>query len=215
MKYPFPLVITFLVGLSLLMPREASGQSFKGGLVGGVTTSQIAGDAISGFNKWGFYGGPSVSYPLKDKLDLTIQILYVKKGSKATGHEIRDPSINNLWEKITLNYFELPLMLEYTIKSKLKLQGGISPEYLLSIETVPASSKPTELREVSANGILGICYEFSDRFSATAKVNYSLLPIDQGKITVRSGRSSRASDISNRPANFVIKFGLRYSLGAL
>jgi hypothetical protein len=215
MKYRFPLVLTLFVVVSLLMTKKGSGQEFKGGIVGGATTSQIVGDAISGFNKWGFYGGPTVSYPLKDKLDLTVQILYVQKGSKATGDEQRSSKIQPLWDKLTLNYFELPLMVEYKIKPKLTLQGGFSPDFLLNMKPVPAGDKPTELREVSANGIVGIRYKLSDRFSATGKVNYSLLPIDKGRITVRSGRHSRASDISNRPANFVIKFGLRYSLGAL
>lgn len=213
MKYHFPLVITFLVGLTILMPRELSGQEFKGGLVAGATTSQIDGDALSGFNKWGFYGGPSVSYPLDDKLDLTAQILFIQKGSNATKEDLRKGQY--LWEKLTLSYFELPVMAEYEVKPDLFLQGGISVDYLLQVKTLALGTiESHNFREVSLNGLAGVRYQFSKRFSITGQINHSLIPINDGPITIRSGSAS-VSDLQNRPANILIKFGLRYSMGAL
>jgi hypothetical protein len=213
MKYPFSVVIIFLVGFSLLMPKMGSSQEFKGGLVGGATTSQIGGDALSGFNKWGFYAGPTVSYPLKDDLDLNAQILFIKKGSHATKEEINKGQY--LWEKLTLSYFEVPLMVEYEVKSDLFLQGGISVDYLLQVKTLARGTiENHNFREVSLNGLAGVRYQFSKRFSITGQINHSLIPINNGPITIRTGSAS-VSDLQNRPANILIKFGLRYSLGAL
>lgn len=195
------------------MPKMGSGQQFKGSLVGGATTSQIGGDELSGFDKWGFYGGPSVSYPLKDKLDLTAQILYIKKGSRATKEDLQKGKY--LWEKLTLSYFELPLMVEYEVKSDLFLQGGISIDYLLQVKTLARGTiEDHNFREVSLNGLVGVRYQFSKRFSIIGQINHSLIPINNGPITIRSGSAS-VSDLQNRPANILIKFGLRYSLGAL
>ncbi len=197
----------------LCLPAMTKAQSFKGGLTAGATTSQIRGDAISGFNKWGFYGGPTVSYPLDDALDLTAQILFIQKGSRATDEEIQKGK--NLWEKLTLTYFELPLMVEYEVKEDLFLQGGLSVDFLLQAKTLARGTiENHNLREVSLNGLAGLRYQFSERFSLIGQLNHSLIPINNGPITLRSG-PARASDLQNRPGNFLIKFGLRYSLGAL
>ena len=207
-----------LLGIAVLVlftsPLEMVGQSFKGSLVGGGTTSQIGGDNLSGFTKWGYFAGPSVSYPLKDKLDLTAQILYTKKGSKADNDEIGKDKI--LWEKLTLTYFEVPLFVEYEIQESLFLQGGLSPEYLLSAKTKARGEITTNLRQYSLNALGGARYQFTERVSGMARLSVSVIPIDKGPISANLGMGPNSpNDFQNRAANLVIKFGLRYSLGAL
>ena len=207
-----------LLGIAVLVlfasPLEMVGQSFKGSLVGGGTTSQIGGDNLSGFTKWGYFAGPSVSYPLKDKLDLTAQILYTKKGSKADNDEIAKGK--GLWEKLTLTYFEVPLFVEYEIQESLFLQGGLSPEYLLSAKTKAQGDIETNLRQYSLNALGGARYQFTERVSGMARLNVSVIPIDKGPISANLGMGPNSpNDFQNRAANLVIKFGLRYSLGAL
>lgn len=206
-------VIGFLV--LLICSIQSNAQSFKGALVGGATTSQIGGDDLSGFNKWGFFAGPSVSYPLNDELDLTAQILYTRKGSKASNEELRKNK--GLWEKMTMVYFELPLFVEYKVQERLFLQGGIAPEYRLSAETRTYGQVDGDFRTFSLNGLAGVRYQLSDRFSAFSRLSVSLIPIDKGEISFNPARSrpNAPSDFRNRVAHLMIKFGLRYSLGKL
>ena len=36
----------------ILISNNVKSQNFKGGLIGGVSTSQVSGDNLSGYNKW-------------------------------------------------------------------------------------------------------------------------------------------------------------------
>lgn len=208
-----PTTLSLILSVCLLLailPQESKAQAFEGALVGGATTSQIGGDDLSGFTKWGFFAGPSVSYPLKDKWKLTGQIFYTRKGSKADNDEIAKGK--GLWDKLTLTYFEVPVFGEYQLQDRLFLQGGLSPEYLLQAKTRARGELTTDLRRVSLNAVFGGRYELSERLSFMSRLNFSVIPIDKGPISLNTGTNA-PNDFRNRAVNLVIKFGLRYAFG--
>ena len=56
-------------------------QNFKGGFFAGIKSSQVSGDELSGFNKF----GPSFGIFVKknfDKYKFKVELLYTTKGSK-------------------------------------------------------------------------------------------------------------------------------------
>ena len=70
-------------------------QSFDGGLLAGLTTSQISGDNLGGFNKLGFAIGIFTQRNISEKSKLRFELSYFQKGSKN----------NNL--NLNLNSFKL------------------------------------------------------------------------------------------------------------
>ena len=57
-------------------------QQFNGGVLGGVSASQITGDELSGFNKAGLYLGSFVNFYLNRRTSIQMEIDYIQKGSR-------------------------------------------------------------------------------------------------------------------------------------
>ena len=54
----------------LLFPGSVFAQSFKGGVQGGITMSQVDGDRYAGFNKTGIWGELFVEYPFSENASM-------------------------------------------------------------------------------------------------------------------------------------------------
>lgn len=81
-------------------------QRFRGGIVAGVTASQIDGDASAGYNKVGLQAGLRVAAILKEKQDISVEIAYTQRGCR---NEAKTPP----YFKTTLNYVEVPVQWHY------------------------------------------------------------------------------------------------------
>lgn len=100
--------ITILLALFSLS-AEAQ-QSFKAGLSFGMTTSQISGDGLGGWDKFGLTGGAFVSAPLSKKNGFRIGLNYADKGSRTK----RD-TLNFNTFAFRLRYIEVPV--QYTFQN--------------------------------------------------------------------------------------------------
>ena len=56
-------------------------QNFKGGVIAGVSTSQVSGDALGGFHKAGLYLGVFTELPLSPISNIKMEMNYIQKGS--------------------------------------------------------------------------------------------------------------------------------------
>ena len=98
------LSFAFLFCLSFQM---SNAQKFKAGATIGFNASQINGDDLAGYNKMSITGGLRLSYPLKEQLDLGMELLYSGRGSQS---ELSLANNSDL-EKITLRYLEIPIFV--------------------------------------------------------------------------------------------------------
>lgn len=134
-----------------------SQNKFKAGIKAGLSTSQVAGDTYSGFNKAGLIGGGFVKTKLNENWSAQFEIMYIQKGSKHTGNpDIGDYSFYLL----KLNYLEIPLLFQYRNK-KFSFEVGPGIGYLFSEKEYDTYGEITGLRpfndtEISFN--LGISY---------------------------------------------------------
>lgn len=94
---------------------------FDAGLIGGITTSQIHGDAIGGFNKIGFNFGAFVAADLANNFSTEFDISFINKGSRKNPTKW-DPSY---WS-IRLNYIQIPILIKYNYK---KITAELGPSY--------------------------------------------------------------------------------------
>lgn len=95
--------------LAALLSIRASGQqSFSAGLSVGMTTSQISGDGLGGWDKFGLTGGAYVDAPLSSRNGLRMGIYYSDKGSRTK----RDTLNFNVFA-YRLKYIEVPVQYSF------------------------------------------------------------------------------------------------------
>ena len=104
--------ITFIFLLCITTLTNA--QNFQGGLITGVSTSQVSGDVLGGFNKIGLQLGGFVNHPLGKKTKGQFGLYYIDKGSS-------DP---NSPFKIDLSYVESSYSFLYSYQG-FSWEGGL------------------------------------------------------------------------------------------
>jgi Outer membrane protein beta-barrel domain len=170
----------FVVILFLLLFNFSFGQRFRAGIIGGFIGSQVAGDQLAGFNKSGFEFGGLVSTSLSQKFDLSFEMVYIQKGSKKP---INAEQGDFEYYKMSLNYIEVPLLLQYNFSKKLKLETGTGIGVLLSFNEEDENGnltgiyerEPFKKIEWSIMGSLN--YMLLDNFYFSLGLGNSILPI--------------------------------------
>jgi hypothetical protein len=172
-----------LLFLLLFIAFTAKGQViFHGGALGGVSTSQVSGDQLSGFNKAGIYGGAFVNIHFTEKWLFQFEIDYIQKGSRKNPK----PSRNDYTKYVmSLQYFEMPLLFKYQFLNRFELEMGPAIAYLLKntgverdengpfIDPRPAFSKI----DLSVMG--GASFRIIDHLKLNVRGSQSVLPIRQ------------------------------------
>ena len=79
-------------------------QNFTAAAVLGLNASQINGDFLAGYDKLGLTAGLKVVSSMKEKLDISVELLWSQRGS-------RDGPFTNTHRKIHLDYAEIPVMI--------------------------------------------------------------------------------------------------------
>jgi hypothetical protein len=159
-------------------------RTFYGGLLAGVNLAQVDGDDFAGYTKKGFNLGGIVYTRLDANIMLSLEILYVQKGSKAkepqelsAGYVITDYGIN-------LNYAEVPIMINYVDDHKNNFGGGFSYSRLGTsseyISTNPAQTfdlNKYPFKKSDYNLVLGGSLHLYKNFYLNGHFQYSLVPI--------------------------------------
>lgn len=176
-------------------------QNFGGGLIAGVSTSQVAGDMLGGFNKIGVLTGIYTNLQVKGKLNLQLEITYIEKGS-------RNPNINtNNINEITLSYIEVPINI-YIQQQNLGIETGILPAFIISskmndnyseINIVP----PFEKYDFGI--FAGINYHLSHNIVLNSRISNSIIPI-------RPHVSGVTNNWNKGQYNTVLSFTIHYNI---
>ena len=106
----------------LLIPLVYSNaQSFKGGLLGGISGTEISGDRLEGPNKAGLYFGGFVYHDLAPKHTLQMELAYIQKGSR------KNPDSVNLDSYLLrINYVELLFHYHFNFHPLMSIETGLS-----------------------------------------------------------------------------------------
>jgi hypothetical protein len=153
-------------------------QQFEGGIMGGLTASQIDGDSYSGYNKVGIQAGAWVQRLFTYTIAGQMELRYVQKGSLHTNK----PGDDNYY-KAALHYIDIPIMAQYIYNEKVVFELGIGPEFLISGKEfgvygeLPEAEKGPPFHTFTMSAIVGIGYTFWDVLTFSARFNYSIIPI--------------------------------------
>jgi hypothetical protein len=158
-------------------------QNFGGGIVLGLSTSQVGGDDLGGFNKAGLLAGVFANKSISPLLSFQMEMTYIQKGSN-------NPKMNDYEHKnvgrpdIFLSYIEVPLLLQYKQSEFLKIEGGIQFADLINGyyndsygEITYSGTTPFIKNDIGL--LLGMDYKFSGSFSLNTRISNSILPIGE------------------------------------
>jgi hypothetical protein len=197
MKQHILLIICIIFSLNKTYTQE-----FNGGLIAGLSTSQVSGDMLGGFNKLGFLIGGFTKRKINNKLNLQFEITYIKKGS-------RNPNINkdNIQE-ISLSYIEIPFGISIKQKNNIDIETGI-------LSGVIINSKVNDyygLRDIENDfkkydfGIFaGINYYLKDNIILNTRISNSVLPI-------RPHASNATWGLNKGQYNTVLSISIYYNI---
>lgn len=152
-----------------------SAQDFNFFALGGPVVSQIDGDHFGGYNKMGAVFGVGVSHDINTEWSALMELEYIQKGKGS--YNADDGSTN----KIVLNYFQLPLLINYHLLDNFSIESGISLGYLFSdkfyqngeINTHPIYTPYF----YDIDWLLGATYTLSDEWKLNLRFSYSIIPM--------------------------------------
>ncbi|HNS18032.1 MAG TPA: porin family protein [Bacteroidales bacterium] len=121
----------WMIVILLACAAGIKAQVIKGAIIAGFNLSQVDGDEIYGFKKFGANVGASAIIPLADHWEVSLETLFSQKGSRQGPQ--RDDSISGEY-KLKLNYLDIPLVVHYNDKDRLMFGLGFSYGRLTSVE---------------------------------------------------------------------------------
>lgn len=146
-------------------------QKFEGGYLIGFTTSQINGDGVGGFFKYGPTGGFFVERKFSKNMDGIFEFRYTGKGS--------GDGVGNL--KINLGYVELPFLLRFNTPYKVGLKVGIAPSVkIFEITSFNFSeSYSNDFSRVEMPVHMGLDYPLTKKLDFDLRYSYSSISAGQ------------------------------------
>ena len=182
-------------------------QNFGGGIILGLSTSQVGGEDLGGFNKAGLLIGIFANKSISGLLSFQMEMTYIQKGSN-------NPKMNeNGKQDISTSYIEVPLLLQYHKSNKLKIEGGIQTAYLIDGYYNDHYGKieydnPPPFINYDVGLLLGLNYKYSKNISLNTRISNSILPI---------GAEDYGNQVIDNPLrkgkyNSVLSFALHYNL---
>ena len=149
-------------------------QNFKGGIIGGISTTQVSGDNLGGYNKAGLCIGVFTQLPISPISNIKMEMEYIQKGS-------RNPKMNeNGIQDISTSYLEIPLSINYNQSDLLTIETGIQTALLLTskdndIYGSVDSDPPFDKTDISA--FIGMYYHLTESLSLNTRLGNSIFPI--------------------------------------
>ncbi|MCE9540284.1 MAG: PorT family protein [Bacteroidetes bacterium] len=194
------IIVSFIV--LFISSKVKAQQRFNAGIKAGLSTSQVAGDNYSGFDKAGFVGGFFVRGLFNEKWTGQFEIIYIQKGSR---HNANPEKGDFTYYYLGLDYIEVPVLFQYHQK-KITYELGPGFSYLLREREFLdwqnlSGIRPFNKNEISIN--MGISYTIFDNFYINWRFTNSLS-------SIRNDASGSSRWFNRGKTNIVVTFSLIY-----
>ena len=194
------LLCVFLTFLSLF----TFSQNFKGGIIAGIATSQVSGDALGGLHKAGLYLGVFTQLPISSISNIKMEMNYIQKGSN-------NPKISeNLLSDISTSYIEVPISVNYYQNEIMCFEVGLQTALLLKFSDndlygpIP-NDQSIPFNKVDVGAFVGMNYHLTDNILLNSRISNSILPI-------RPHASGAIYQLNRGQYNSVLSFTLHYMI---
>lgn len=180
--------ILLLVAL-ISMQHVSAQRAFKGGILAGPVTTQISGDGLGGWDKFGFTAGAWVNMPLSERNGIMMSLKYINKGSKT-----KLDTINYQMFAFHLNYIEFPVLFSRNFsvkKSNLMFTIGpyagflINQKIIANYQEYPVGNPEFERYDIGAQG--GVSWWLGEKFFIDLSGSSSVIPTRPAPLVVNKG----------------------------
>lgn len=201
----------FIIIIILILPQAVFTQRFNGGVLAGLTASQVDGDSYAGFDKVGLQGGVFVNTYLSANTSVQMEIKYNGRGARKKTSE-DDTEIY----KLTLHYIDLPVLFQYEIKKKIILEAGIITGYLFGAGGEDSGGKLdndylVEFKKFDLDWALGARYRVNENISVGIRYSYSFFSIrDYVNSNANYGVIANIFGYTTGDYNNYLSFGIYY-----
>jgi len=188
----------------LLISVNLFSQNFKGGIIGGISTSQVSGDNLGGYHKSGLCIGVFTLLPISEIAHLKMEMNFIQKGSnnpKMLKNEIPD---------ISTSYLEVPISVNYYQNEITALEIGTQVAFLLSstdndIYGPQQSELFNPFNKLDIGVFIGMNYHITDKIILNSRMSNSIIPI-------RSHPSNVTYYLNRGQYNSLLSFTIHYNI---
>ncbi len=165
----------------LIAPRYVSAQRIMGALIAGVNATQVDGDEVFGYHKFGLNVGAAAIIPINGNWAITLENIYNQKGShqKPRFNDSLDGSYD-----LKLNYLDVPLLIQYTDKDIVTFGAGASWGGLVKVSEqrngIPMTGTTLNsgiYKSSDINLLLDVKFRLVERLRFNVRYAYSVVPI--------------------------------------
>ncbi len=158
-------------------------QQIRGALSTGLNLSQVDGDEVYGYHKFGFNAGVAALIPLSEnkKFYLSLENMFNQKGAFAK-HSIDDDT-TAFYYKLILNYVEIPVLFHYEDRESITIGAGASYAYLTGLKEYERSVR-TAVRlgdgtynRSDYNAIVDLRFRLYKNLKANIRYSYSVFKL--------------------------------------
>ena len=179
-------------------------QNFKGGIIVGISTSQVSGDNLGGYHKAGLCIGVFTLLPINYIAHLKMEMNFIQKGSnnpKILKNEIPD---------ISTSYLEVPISVNYYQNEITALEIGAQVAFLLSstdndIYGPQQSELFNPFNKLDIGVFIGMNYHITDKIILNSRMSNSIIPI-------RSHPSNVTYYLNRGQYNSLLSFTIHYNI---
>ncbi|HAH60429.1 MAG: porin family protein [Lentimicrobiaceae bacterium] len=160
---------------------SAQAQRIMGAVFTGFNASQVDGDEVYGYKKFGLNIGAAAIIPIDDKWSISLENAYSEKGAHQRPRFL--DSLDGSYD-LKLNYLEVPLMVHFTDKDIVTFGAGMSWGRLIGIseqrngyEMAGTTLESGIYRNADLNLLLDVRFRLYKRFHFDVRYAYSIRPI--------------------------------------
>jgi len=167
----------FIFVLLYIFNFNVPSQEFHGGVLLGLTASQVDGDSYAGYDKLGIQGGIFVTRELTSYLDARLEIRYASRGARNPASDDNTGSY-----LLALHYVDLPVMGALRIKNYGSFELGLIPGYLFAVNGEDDNGTLldgalVDFRKFDLGILVGGNIRIAEKFSLSLRYSYSIFSI--------------------------------------
>jgi hypothetical protein len=183
----YTLLLALIVTGSISAQEDDRPRLFQGMVSAGLNIAQIDGDGPFGYNYYGLTAGIGTLVRFKPKVSASVELLYTMRGTKLNKGEFYPQPVYT----VSMDYIEVPLLLNIHDKNLLIASIGLSPAVLarfnLDYQYYDRDGLPEEI-EIPAclseeparfdlSGVAGFQFLIRNRLGLGSRYSYSLLGV--------------------------------------
>ncbi|MCB9014644.1 MAG: PorT family protein [Lentimicrobiaceae bacterium] len=177
----FKKLILLVLPFFVLSVHHTYAQRIMGAVIAGVNATQVDGDEVFGYHKFGLNAGAAAIIPFNNKWSVSIENIYSQKG--AHQRSVYLDSLDGSYD-LKLNYLDVPVLVQFTDKDIVTFGAGMSWGRLVGIAEQRNGYDLNETtlesgiyRSSDLNLLIDVKFRLIDRLRFNVRYAYSVRPI--------------------------------------